>query len=52
MNNASLRARFGIEEKNSAIVSRVIKQAVDADLIKLYDPSANRRSWRYIPGWV
>lgn len=52
MNNASLRARFGIEEKNSAIVSRVIKQAVEAELIKLYDPLANRRAWRYVPCWA
>ena len=52
MNNASLRKRFGIEEKNSAIISRVIKQAVEADLIKLYDPAANRKTWRYIPCWA
>jgi len=52
MNNASLRLRFGIEEKNSATISRVIKQAVEADLIKLYDPAANRKTWRYVPWWA
>ncbi len=52
MNNASLRVRFGIEEKNSATVSRVIKQAVEANLIKLYDPDANRKTWRYVPSWA
>jgi len=52
MNNGSLRKRFGIEEKNSAVVSRVIKQAIDADLIKLYDPAANRNAWRYVPHWT
>jgi len=52
MNNASLRERFKIEAKNSAMVSRVIKQATEANLIRLYDPKANRNSWRYIPFWV
>ena len=52
MNNASLRERFGIEEKNSATISRVIKQAVEADLVKLYDHAANRKAWRYVPCWA
>jgi len=52
MNNTSVRKRFGIEEKNSAIASRIIKQAVEADLVKLYDSSANRKHWRYVPTWA
>lgn len=51
MNNTSIRARFNISEANSAMASRLIKQAVDAKLIKLYDPKANRKSWRYVPFW-
>lgn len=52
MNNASLRERFGIGEGNSAMVSRVIKQTVEAELIRLYDPKANRRVMRYVPFWA
>ncbi len=52
MNNASLRGRFDIDEGNSAMASRVIKQTVEAGLIRLYDPKANRRTMRYVPFWA
>lgn len=52
MSNASLRERFGIKDGNSAIVSRIIKQAIENGLIRLHDPSANRKSWRYVPFWA
>ena len=37
MTNSSLRERFGIEPKNSAIASRIIKDALEAELIHPYD---------------
>lgn len=52
MNNTSLRLRFQIDEGNSAMVSRVIKQTIEAGLIRLYDPAANRRTYRYVPWWA
>lgn len=52
MNNATVRQRFNIEEGNSAMASRVIKQAVEAEKIRLYDPKANRKEWRYVPYWA
>lgn len=52
MNNTSLRARFGIDAKNSAMVSRIIKQAVDAGRIKPYDESAGTKAMRYVPWWA
>jgi predicted HTH transcriptional regulator len=52
MNNASLRERFDIDEGNSAMASRVIKQTVEAGMIRLYDPNANRRAMRYVPFWA
>jgi len=52
MNNTSLRDRFGIEPKNSAIVSRIIKQALEANAIKPYDDSAGTKAMRYVPWWV
>lgn len=52
MNNTTLRGRFGIDTKNSAMVSRIIKQAVDAGRIKPYDESAGAKAMRYIPWWA
>jgi predicted HTH transcriptional regulator len=52
MNNTSLRKRFQIDEGNSAMASRIIKQTIEAGLIRLYDPKANRKVYRYVPGWV
>ena len=43
MTNASLRKRFGIAEGNLAMVSRVISDAVEAGLIKPFDPSSTSR---------
>ncbi|MGN0920199.1 MAG: ATP-binding protein [Cellvibrio sp.] len=52
MNNASLRERFGIEQKNQAQVSRVIRDAVTAGYIKAYDPDAGTKAMRYVPHWA
>lgn len=52
MNNTSVRERFGISVENSAMVSRIIKQAVEAGVIKPYDPTAGPKAMRYIPFWV
>lgn len=52
MNNTSLRERFQIDEGNSAIASRIIKQTIEAGLIRLYDPKANRKAYRYVPFWA
>ena len=52
MNNTSLRERFNIDSGNSATASRVIKQTLEAGLIRLYDPKANRKSWKYVPYWA
>ncbi|MFT4924348.1 MAG: ATP-dependent DNA helicase RecG [Phenylobacterium sp.] len=51
MNNTSIRERFNISEGNSAMASRLIKLAIDARLIRLYDRKANRKAWRYVPFW-
>jgi len=52
MNNASLRERLGIDVKNSAMVSRVIKDTVGANLIRPHDPDAGTKAMRYVPGWA
>ncbi len=52
MNNTSLRERFKIDKANSAMASRLIKQTMEAGLIRLYDDKANRKLWQYVPFWA
>ncbi len=51
-NNTSLRERFGIEQKNQAQVSRIIKDTVNAGFIRPYDPDAGTKAMRYVPCWA
>ena len=50
--NASLRERFGIDAKNSAVASRLIKEALDAAMIVPFDANAGRKAMRYLPYWA
>lgn len=52
MSNASLRERFGIEPQNSAVASRIIKDALTAGQIRPYDPEQGYRNARYLPWWA
>lgn len=51
MTNTSLRERFGIEAKNSAIASRIIRDALDAELIKPNGDSRGKHA-SYLPIWA
>jgi predicted HTH transcriptional regulator len=52
MTNTSLRERFGIEAKNSATASRIIRDALEANVIKPYDPEQSKKNARYLPHWA
>lgn len=52
MTNASLRERFGIEPKNSAVASRLIKEALSANVIRPHDGDASRKYMKYLPAWA
>jgi predicted HTH transcriptional regulator len=52
LTNASLRIRFGVEEKNKAAVSRYIREAVEADMIRPFDDTAARKMMKYVPFWA
>lgn len=52
MTNASLRERFGIEAHNSAIASRIIRDALEAGKLKPYDPDQGKKNARYVPYWA
>jgi ATP-dependent DNA helicase RecG len=52
MTNASLRERFGIAEKNAAVASRILNEAVDAALVIVQNPEDGTRSRKYLPFWA
>ncbi len=53
MTNQSLRDRFKIDDQNSAIASRIIKDALAADVIKKDDPESKSRKFpSYLPIWA
>jgi predicted HTH transcriptional regulator len=52
MTNSSLRERFGISEGNAAMVSRIIREAMDDHLVKPYDPEQGRKYAKYLPFWA
>jgi len=52
LTNASLRKRFGVEERNKASVSRYIRESVDEGAIKPFDRSAAPRLMKYVPWWA
>jgi ATP-dependent DNA helicase RecG len=52
MSNASLRERFGLSEKNAAIASRILNDAVDAGLIVIQNPKEGTRARKYVPFWA
>jgi len=50
MKNSSLCERFGIESKNAAQVSQVLKKALKEGIIQVADPEHPRAG--YVPCWV
>jgi ATP-dependent DNA helicase RecG len=52
LTNTSVRARFGLDEKNSASASRLIKETVTAGLIAPVDEGAAKKLMKYIPWWA
>ncbi len=52
MNNASVRERFGISQKNSARASKLLKEAVESDFVFIRDPESGYRSRTYLPFWA
>lgn len=53
MTNQSLRDRFKLPETKADAASRVIREAIEAGLIKLEDPeSTSKRYAKYVPFWA
>lgn len=51
-NNESIRARFKIDKKNSAMASRLLGEAVGVGSIRPSDPGAANKLMRYVPYWA
>lgn len=52
LTNTSVRERFGIEEHNRAVASRLIRDTLAAGLIAAHDPNASPRYKKYVPVWA
>jgi ATP-dependent DNA helicase RecG len=53
MTNQGLRERFKLPEKKTESVSRVIRDAMEAEIIKLADPTITSLRYRsYVPFWA
>jgi len=52
MTNSSIRERMKIDLKNSAIISRIIKEALIENTIRIYDDSVGTRARKYLPWWA
>jgi ATP-dependent DNA helicase RecG len=50
--NTSLRERFRVEAGNSAIVSRIIRDAIEAGVIKPFEEGQAKKAARYLPWWA
>jgi predicted HTH transcriptional regulator len=51
--NQTLRQRFNIADENAAMVSRTIKDTLEAGLIKEVDPGNKSREYvKYRPNWA
>jgi len=52
MTNSSLRERFGIDTKNSSMISRLLNETCSAGLIKISDNSTSAKNRMYLPYWA
>ena len=52
MTNTSLRQRFGLDEKGISIVSRIIRDSIEAGKVKAQEPDTAPRYMKYIPYWA
>jgi len=52
MTNTTLRERFGIDDKNSAMASRIIKDTINSGLIRCHDETVGSKARKYLPWWA
>lgn len=52
LTNSSVRERFGLGDKDTSTASSYIREAVDAGLIVVHDPTAGKKLMQYVPVWA
>lgn len=52
MTNGSLRERLAVPSKNASMISRVLREAIEAGLIVVVNPQNGVRLRRYVPFWA
>ena len=52
LTNSSLRNRFDLPSTSAGSISRLIKEAVNKNLIKPLDPTTSNKYMKYIPVWA
>ncbi len=52
LTNTSVRGRFGIAEKNKAMASRLIREAVEVGAVLPHDRGAAPKLMKYVPWWA
>lgn len=52
LTNSSLRIRFDLPSTSAGSISRLIKEAVNKNLIKPLDPTTSNKYMKYIPVWA
>lgn len=52
LTNSSLRERFGLKPSSAGSISRLIKEAVDCEILKPLDPNTAPRYMKYLPYWA
>ena len=52
LTNTSLRQRFGIEEQNRSMVSRLIREALNSGVLVPYEQDAPPKHMKYMPWWA
>ena len=51
-NNASVRARFGLEDTHVTVISRLLGEAIAEGVLSIRDPNAGSRNRTYLPSWA
>jgi predicted HTH transcriptional regulator len=52
LGNSSLRKRLGIKDSNYPLASRIIRDTIEAKLIKPYSEDRSKKDATYVPFWA
>ena len=50
--NQTFRNRFGLDSKKNSVASRIIKDAINSNLIQSLEPDISPKHMKYVPFWT